>query len=299
VPNSVAVGSPIAPAPAGQPNAAAALTATAAAPALGAILGPLLNNPIIGPIVGAALLFGPVILLVVLACPPCAVFNVVSGLIRSIIIDLTPVPAVATVSAARVEAQPAIAPTSTSGAPPSDAALVAIASAGPADAAWTAEIGKTNYSPTVGTTDPLAETETEKLTSTEPTPELEQVSADAETVADDVTEPAEVDKTSTGPTVTGAPEAAAAAGPSEPKDSTARAETPRPVHRNSLGADQKPRFALQHRNGGRSTVPGVAADKGSSGRLSVAPSPADSTGRDTSGDGSSVGDASNAPDDSE
>ena len=95
-----------------------ALTATAAAPILGAVLQPLLSIPIVGAVVGITLLFGPVILLVVLACPPCAVFNVVSGLIRSIIIDLTPVPAVATVSAARVEAQPAIAPMSTSGAPP-------------------------------------------------------------------------------------------------------------------------------------------------------------------------------------
>ena len=121
---------------------AAAPTAMAA-PAWG-ILQPLLSNPIVGPIIGITLLFGPVILLVVLACPPCAVFNVVSGLIRSIIIDLTPVPALATVSAAMVEAQPAIAPTSTSGAPPSDSAPVAIASAGPADAARTAETGETN-----------------------------------------------------------------------------------------------------------------------------------------------------------
>lgn len=270
--NSVAVGSPIVSAPVGQPNAAPALAATAAAPALGTILGPLLNNPIIGPIIGAALLFGPVILLVVLACPPCAVFNVVTGLIRSIIIDLTPVPAIATVSTAMVEAQPAIAPTSTSDAPPSDSAPVAIASAGPADAARTAEPGKTNFSPRVGTTDPSAETE--KLTTTEPTPELEQVSADETTAARDVTEPAEVDKTATGPTAPRAPKAE-------------RAETPRPVHRNSLGAGEKPRVAPQHRNGGR---PAVAADKGS---------PTGSTGGDDARDGSSDGDSSGAPNDSE
>ena len=142
--------------------------ATAAAPVLGAILQPLLSIPIVGAVVGITLLFGPVILLVVLACPPCAVFNVVSGLIRSILIDLTPLPALATVSAAMVEPQPAIALTSTSGAPPSDSAPVAIAGAGPVDALRTAETGETNSLTTVGTADPV--TETEKLTATEPTP---------------------------------------------------------------------------------------------------------------------------------
>jgi hypothetical protein len=277
VTNSVALASP---ALAGQANAAAALTATAAAPILGAILQPLLSNPIIGPIIGVTLLFGPIILLVVLACPPCAVFNVVSGLIQSIIIDLTPVPALATVSAAKVEAQPAIDPASTSGAPPSDSAPVAIAIVGPADAARTAETGETNSSPTVGTTDPLAKTE--KLTSTEPTTEVEQVPADEATAERDVTEPAEAS----------AREPAAAAPSSEPADSTERAATPRPVHRNSLGAGEKPRVALQHRHGG-------AADEGSSASLSVASSPAGPTGRDKSGDGSSVGDSSSAPNDSE
>jgi hypothetical protein len=294
VTNSVALPSP---ALADQSNAAAALTATAAAPILGALLQPLLSNPIIGPIIGVTLLFGPIILLVVLACPPCAVFNVVSGLIQSIIIDLTPVPALATVSAAMVEAQPAIDPASTSGAPPSDSAPVAIAIAGPADAARTAETGEMNSSPTVGTTDPLAETE--KLTSTEPTTELEQVPADEATAERDVTEPAEADNTLARPTAASAPEPAAAAPSSEPADSTERAETPRPVHRNSLGAGEKPRVALQHRHGDRSIGPAGAADEGSSGSLSVASSPAGPTGRDRSGDGSSVGDSSSAPNDSE
>lgn len=56
-------------------------------------------------IVGPIILFAPIIAIVILACPPCAVVNFVTSIIRSILADLTPLPAVAAVSAKYEETQ--------------------------------------------------------------------------------------------------------------------------------------------------------------------------------------------------
>lgn len=70
---------------------------------IGGLLQTLLSNPFIGPILGPILLFGPIIALVVLACPPCALINFVTGIIRSFLIDLVPVSAAVAVTAAEQE----------------------------------------------------------------------------------------------------------------------------------------------------------------------------------------------------
>ena len=85
------------------------------------------TDPILGPIVsffGGLLLFLPVAVLVILACPPCALFNVITGLIQSFLIDLTPVPAVAAPFTATAQANATNAPTLTSDPQLSDSARV-------------------------------------------------------------------------------------------------------------------------------------------------------------------------------
>ena len=63
-------------------------------------------------VIGPIILFAPVILLVVLACPPCALINVVTSLINSILIELTTPRAVAGTSIASLEANVTAAPAS-------------------------------------------------------------------------------------------------------------------------------------------------------------------------------------------
>lgn len=58
---------------------------------IGTLFGPLLRNPVIAPILGPIILFGPIIALVILACPPCALVNFIGGIIRSFLIELAPV----------------------------------------------------------------------------------------------------------------------------------------------------------------------------------------------------------------
>lgn len=54
---------------------------------------------------GVLLLFGPVIVLVFLACPVCAIFNVVSGFIQSVVDAFTPIPATALAATESVESK--------------------------------------------------------------------------------------------------------------------------------------------------------------------------------------------------
>jgi len=176
-----------------------ALAATSTAFDLNSILAPIL--PIIGPI----LLFGPIIALVVLACLPCAVVNVVTSLIRSILIDLTPVPTAAT--------------TLTTDSLLSISEPVTAAEAGPADAAPAVELGKTDDSPpatsTGATRREQKSTDTERVTSTRVTTTAQEV------------EPA------TAPSAGGGLEPADGAAPEREKPNM-RPAKPRPVARDSL-----------------------------------------------------------------
>jgi hypothetical protein len=227
------------------------------------ILG-LLTNP------GALLLFGPIILLVILACPPCALFNFVTSVIQSFLIDLTPVPAVAGASTATVEAIAPTDPSLTSEPLLSDSAPATTKTAASADAAPASETGKADVSPTLTSTDTVAST-------------------------GDVTETAETEEESAEPTAASGREPAASASTPEPAKESVRPATPRPVVRDSLRAGEQ-LSDLPHRgNGSRSTTRTAAVGDGaaeagspSGASSSVASSSADSI---SSGGDSSDGDA--------
>ncbi len=83
--------------------ASVALAATATesiAQVFWGLIGPFVANPILGPIV----LFAPIILLVVLACPPCALFNFLTFTIPSFFIPFAPLSAVSLASTLEEEA---------------------------------------------------------------------------------------------------------------------------------------------------------------------------------------------------
>jgi hypothetical protein len=73
------------------------------------ILTPLLALPVIGPIIGITILFGPLIVLVVLACPPCALINFLSYIPAFFGIYL-PVPAIPFAATANLVEEAALMP---------------------------------------------------------------------------------------------------------------------------------------------------------------------------------------------
>jgi hypothetical protein len=183
------------------------------------------------PIIGPILLFGPIIVLVILLCPPCALFNFLTFTIPSLFIPFAPLSAVSAVSFATVEAIATTDPSLTNESPLSDSAPATTKTAASADARPASETGKADVSPLVTSTD------SEQVTS-----------------AKDLTETVEADEVSTGPAAISASERPARASTSEPAKPAERAATPRPVVRDSLGAG-KQLSNLPHRgNGGRPTT---------------------------------------------
>src|SRR6476660_4106322 len=252
---------------------AVALAAPTDAFDLGAIFGPLLNNPIIGPIVGGLLLFGPVIVLVILACLPCAVFNVVSTLISGFLADLTPLPAFQALSVAADEATAAPTLALPSDPPSGDPAPFKAATAGLADVVPAGKTGHAEVSPPVTLTDPP--TETARVNST----------ALAVTLG--------ADETATESTTVSAPEPPASDSISEPAKPTGRPETPRPVVRPSLKAgephpsrDGRPTTGAATAGDGPTKAGSSAAESSS-----TASSPAGSKSRGGDSSGGDAGDS--------
>lgn len=110
-------------------------TPTAAAGILDPVLA--IVSPILGLLSspGALLLFGPLIVLVVLACPTCALFSFVAGLIQSVFIDLAPLSAVAGTVTATADANVATASALASDLPLSSSTPLPAAKAAPAEPA--------------------------------------------------------------------------------------------------------------------------------------------------------------------
>ncbi|MEO3758125.1 hypothetical protein ABGB19_07530 [Mycobacterium sp. B14F4] len=190
-----------------------AATATPLEFGLSTILPPLLSLPVIGPIIGIALLFGPLIALVILACPPCALFNFLSYIPSYFGIYL-PVPALPLAAAAAVEE----APTLTSEPPSSEPATAALPASAAAPEAT-----------------PPADTETADVSAKLPSDETARVTPTESTEAERV--PADVapqtDEESTRPTAAGAPEPSA--------KPTGQPTTPRRILHGSAGEDQQSR----------------------------------------------------------
>ncbi len=266
------VASPLAIDSAIKPQEAGAATLAATAAPL-AILSPLLANPFIASIVGPILLFGPLIVLVVLACPLCALFNVLSYIPSYFGIYL-PVPAVAPASTATVEETATVIPTLKSDSLVADSTSGIIATAGPASAGGPIETGSADVSPPVTSTD--KPTETEQGTSTESETVDEQISTDTARPTKDATEITNTDGESTGPTAASTPEPSAAS-ESEPAKPTVRLSMHRPFVRSLIGAGERVRELLHRGNVG--DRPTRTADVGG-----VAPSAGPSSVDDPSGD---------------
>jgi len=257
--------SAIDPAPNTQTLGVAALAEpTAAASILDPILG--IVSPILGLLLnpGALLLFGPIILLVVLACPPCAIFNFVTGLIGSFLVDLAPVAAVAAAPVATFEAK-ATGTTMTDEPVLSDVSTTATAAERSSDASRAPNSKKPDELPA------------------ESAAQDEQTSAETVTSTKDVTETVKTDEVSTDSTAASAAEPSASDDASAPAKPKARLETPRPVVRDSLGSDEQ-RPGLGHR--------GNASVKTESSSAAKSSADTSSTEGKSSGDDSSGGDAS-------
>jgi hypothetical protein len=208
-------------------------------------------------------LFGPIILVVVLACPPCAVFNFFGGIISSFLIDLAPVPAVAAATTAMVEGTTMDTPST------NEPVLSDVSSAAPASK-------------------PEADTSPRSKKLDHSATEVENVNekTSAGTVKE-VTETVAAEQVETGqPTVKDADSAGDA---SESTKTAEPRETPRPVKRDSLGADKT--SDPSHRgNGGRAATEGPAGGRAATaGSSSSADS--SSTAGASSGGGSSDKDA--------
>ena len=264
------------------------LAATPTAFDLGAILGPLINNPIVGPVV----LFGAIAFGFLVILPVEWFVQTVYGAIAGVL-GLPPVLPLPGTITATAEADSTAAPILTRDSVSSDPVLATLAAA-PADMAPAAKSGKADVSPPVTSID--KRTRTEQMTSTEPATENVQISTDTETPMTGVAETAEEDEAPTGPTAASAPEPSLSASTSKPAKPTLRPATPRPVVRGSLGVGEQLRDLPQRGNGGRPTT--RTADAGdraaaAAGASSVASSPAASrsTAGKSSGGDSSRGDA--------
>jgi hypothetical protein len=248
------------------------LAATAVIPGLFEILGPFINNPIVGPIV----LFGTIIAVVILACPPCALFNFLTFSIPSLFIPFAPLSAVAAVSTATVDASSTIAPDMS---PPStDSAPATMTTARPQDAVPAGETGKADIALPSASTNPATKSD--------------QMSTDATTSTTEVARAAEVEASSTEPATASAPEPSASDSTSERANPAGRTETPPPV-RDSL------RFGdLPHVKGSQSTTgTGSAADGAATAGSPAAESSlaaSSSTASNSAGDDSSGGDAADS-----
>jgi hypothetical protein len=261
------------PAPNPQRVDAAALAPTTTALAISAPLLAAIPEPILA-VVGIILLFGPIILLVILACPPCALFNFLTFTIPSLFIPFAPLSAV---SAASIEIAPTD-PTLANDPLLSDVSPAATAAEGSADPSPSANTRKVVVSPDTPT-------RTEQVASPEPATGNELTSTDAATSAKDVKESVKAGEVSAGRTEASAPKPAKLVG---------RPESPRPVVRDSLGAGKQMLDQSQRGNGGRPTTQGPANDGAATTGTSSAASSSDassSAGSSSPGGGSSDGDA--------
>ena len=272
---------------------AVALAAPTDAFDLGAIFGPLLNNPIIGPIVGGLLLFGPVIVLVILACLPCAVFNVVSTLISGFLADLTPLPAFQALSVAADEATAAPTLALPSDPPSGDPAPFKAATAGLADVVPAGKTGHAEVSPPVTLTDPPTETARVNSTALAVTSGADETSTDTAKSMTEAAEKMGADETATESTTVSAPEPPASDSISEPAKPTGRPETPRPVVRPSLKAGEPHPSSDGHSTTGAAAAGDGPTKAGSSAAesSSTASSPAGSKSRGGDSSGGDAGDS--------
>jgi hypothetical protein len=264
-------------------NAAPATTAAALPPIPEALL------PIIGPII----LFLPIIVLVILACPPCALFNFLTFTIPSLFIPAAPLSAVSGASIATVEAEANTAPDLTTDPSLSDSAPVATAMARTSDAAPTAETGKadiaqlTSAAPTTGDEQSLTEEAIEppddaNEESAGPTvgaaePPAGESASESTMSTTDASETADAGAESAGPATAGKP-SRSSVGAATPESAKPRVRTgtARPVVRGPLAVGGHLRNPLHRENGGD---PGArTGDVGDE-----APTPAQSSGGDQSG----------------
>jgi hypothetical protein len=250
VPNQHTVDSVTDPTIASQSVQAAALAEPIAAVS---ILDPILG--IVSPFLallnpGVLLLFGPLILLVVLACPPCALFNFVTGIISSFLIDLAPVAAVAAAPIATLEAKATTDTTLTDEPTLSDVSPAADAAGRSADAPPSPKTRKSDEFPAESTQNDQTSTDTAASTQ-----DVTEAAAGAEpSASEDATEPA------------------------KPK---ARPATPRPVVRDSLGSDER-RPGLPQRGNGAAKAESASAASSSAASPSTE---GNSSGNDSSGGG--------------
>jgi hypothetical protein len=195
------------------------------------------------PIIGTILLFGPLIVLVVLACPPCALFNFLTFTIPSFFIPYAPLSAVAAASTATVDANATVAPSLTSDPLPQ-----------------VDETRKADVAQPVTLIDKRIRTE--QVKSTEPGTESEPVSTDTATLTKDVTEAAKTDEASAGPTAVSNPKPSASTSTSEPTKPAERPATPRPVVRDSLKVGEQLSAPPHRGNGGHPATRAAAAGDG-------------------------------------
>jgi hypothetical protein len=228
---------------------------------------------------GVLLLFGPLIVLVVLACPPCALFNFLTFTLPSLFIPFAPLSAVA----APLEAPAEL----TSDPLPSEPFT---ATEAPADVARAAETNEADVAPSEESID--KRTRTEHGTWKEAATEIDQTPKESVAPTAGETETVEAEEVSAEPVAVNAPEPEAGAPTSEPTTPAGR-PSPRPVVRDSLKAGEQEASVLRPGNGGRSTSrPGVDDEKVTAESSSPASSPADPpSGGGASGGDSSDGDA--------
>jgi hypothetical protein len=272
-PTSFTSDSAIDPATNTQKGEAATLEPTAAL-----LVEPIL--PIVSPFLallnpGVLLLFGPLIVLVVLACPPCALFNFLTFTIPSLFIPFAPLSAVAAPLAAPAEL--------TSDPLPS---LPFTATEAPADVARAAETGEGDVAPSEESID--KRTRTEHGTWKEGAVEIEQTPKEAVEPAAGKAETVEAEEVSTEPTGVNTPDSEAGAPTSEPTNPAGR-PTPRPVVRDSLNAGTQLSEQSHPGNGVRSTSRLEADDEKVTAESS---SPASSPAGPPSVGGASGGDSS-------
>lgn len=228
-----------------QEATASALAATPAALALPAPIAAFL---------GVLVLFGPLIVLVILACPPCAVINFLSYFL-----PIPTIPLAAAAATATVEEPATVAPELTSD-PSSDAPAVPVVSN---DKRTGSERGSATET-TTSTDQKSAETpkDVTEPVATEPAPK-EQGAVDDTEAPVDVTEPTK---------------------PAEPP------ATPRPVVRDSLGAEKKTSDPSHRGTGGRATTEEPAGSRAATAGSSPADSsPTDASSARGSSDGKSDG----------
>jgi hypothetical protein len=266
---------------------AVTLAATPTA-ALGAILGPLINNSVVGPVV----LFGAIFFGIFVILPVYAFVQTVYGAIAGVFGLPPTLPLPGTVGAlAAANATPALELMSDS--PLSDSVPVTIPSVEQADATPATETGKADVPQSVTSTDAATETEPDRLT--EPATGNDEMSVGTQTSTGDVTENAAADEASTDPAAANAPGPSANDSASDTAKPAARTRTSRLGDHGSLGLG-KLRDLLRPGNEGRPTTRTAAsadekASAGSSSATSSSSTKSSSPGDDSRGGNPSGGDA--------